>query len=165
VKSETKIDCVTKDLRLPLIFWIVKKFIEEGKMNVKLKTYPGANENGFTLIEALIALAIFSIGILGVAAMQITAINSNAVAHIQTDATGKAVDWMEYLQRLEYTSENTHDDLKKGNHGPVTEGDYRIKWNVSDGPINETRLIQVTVTPKNRARGRAVVMNFIKSRR
>jgi type IV pilus modification protein PilV len=134
-------------------------------MKTTQRTFPVSNEKGFTLIEALIALAIFSIGILGVAAMQITAINSNSVAQIQTDATGKAVDWMEYLQRLEYTSENTHDDLKKGNHGPVTEGAYRIKWNVSDGPINETRLIQVTVTPKNRVRGRPVVMNFIKSRR
>ena len=134
-------------------------------MKTGQKIYPLSNENGFTLVEALIALAIFSVGILGVAAMQMTAINSNAIANVQTDATGKAVDWMERLQRLEYTSENTHDDLKKGDHGPITEGAYRIKWNVSDGPINETRLIQVTVTPKNRMRGRPVVMNFIKSRR
>jgi len=134
-------------------------------MKRKNKNTPIAEEKGFTLIEALIALAIFSIGILGVAAMQMTAINSNAIAHIQTDATGKAVDWMERLQRLEYTSDNTNDDLTKGDHGPITDGAYSIRWNVSDGPINETRLIQVTVTPKNRVRGRPVVMNFIKSRR
>ena len=97
-------------------------------------TFPEKNEKGFTLIEALIALAIFSIGILGVAAMQMTAINSNAIAHIQTDATGMAVDWMERLQRLEYTSDNTHDDLTKGDHGPITDGAYSIRWNVSDGP-------------------------------
>ena len=129
------------------------------------RALPQRNEKGFTLVEALIALAIFSIGILGVASMQIIAINSNAIAHVQTDTTGKAVDWMEYLQRLEYTTENTHADLQYGDHGPVTEGAYKIKWNVSDGPINETKLIQVTVTPKNRMRGRPIVMNFIKSRR
>jgi prepilin-type N-terminal cleavage/methylation domain-containing protein len=123
------------------------------------------DEQGFTLIEALIALAIFSIGILGVAAMQMTAINSNAIAHIQTDATGMAVDWMERLQRLEYTSDNTHGDLTKGDHGPITNGAYRITWKVLDGPMNETRLIEVKVTPKNKVRGRSVVMNFIKSRR
>jgi len=135
------------------------------KMKIQQKSFPRSNEKGFTLIEALIALAIFSIGILGVAAMQLTAINSNAIAHVQTEATGIAVDWMERLERLEYTSENTHDDLKKGSHGPVTDGAYTIRWDVSDGPINETRLIQVTVTPKNRLRGRSVVTNFIKSRR
>ena len=135
------------------------------EMKTKQKTFPGTGEKGFTLIEALIALAIFSIGILGVAAMQVTAINSNAVAHVQTDATGKAVDWMERLHGREYTSENTHADLTNGNHGPVTDGAYRITWNVSDGPINETKLIHVTITPKNRLRGRPVVMNFIKSRR
>jgi len=134
-------------------------------MEIKKNSVLQTNERGFTLIEALIALAIFSIGILGVASMQLVAIKSNSIAHIQTDATGKAVDYMERLQRLEYTSESTHSDLEKGNHGPITEGAYRITWNVSDGPINETRLIEVRVTPRNKVRGRPVVMNFIKSRR
>jgi prepilin-type N-terminal cleavage/methylation domain-containing protein len=122
-------------------------------------------KKGFTLIEAMIALAIFSIGILGVAAMQVIAINGNGIARIQTDATGKTVDWTERLQGREYTSENTHNDLVNGDHGPVTDGVYEITWNVSNGPINETKLIQVRITPKNTVRGRPVVANFIKSRR
>jgi type IV pilus assembly protein PilV len=134
-------------------------------MGTQQKQFPKSNERGFTLIEALVALAIFSIGILGVAAMQIIAINSNTIAHIQTDATGKATDWMEHLHRLEYSSDNTDADLENGNHGPITEGAYTITWNVSDGPINETKYIEVRVTPKNRMRGRLVVTNMIKSRR
>ena len=41
--------------------------------------------HGFTLIEVLIAMAIFSIGILAVGAMQISSTNSNAGARIQTE--------------------------------------------------------------------------------
>jgi prepilin-type N-terminal cleavage/methylation domain-containing protein len=136
-----------------------------GKMKIKKMILLINEKKGFTLIEAMIALAIFSIGILGVAAMQVIAINGNGIARIQTDATGKTVDWTERLQGREYTSENTHNDLVNGDHGPVTDGAYEITWNVSNGPINETKLIQVRITPKNTVRGRPVVANFIKSRR
>ncbi|MCD6527603.1 MAG: prepilin-type N-terminal cleavage/methylation domain-containing protein [Desulfuromonas sp.] len=39
------------------------------------------NENGFTLIEVMIALTIFAIGLLGVAGMQVTALKGNSTAH------------------------------------------------------------------------------------
>jgi prepilin-type N-terminal cleavage/methylation domain-containing protein len=43
------------------------------------------SHHGFTLIEVLIAMAIFSIGILAVGAMQVSSTNSNAGARIQTE--------------------------------------------------------------------------------
>lgn len=129
-------------------------------MKVALKSFQKTDEKGFTLIEALIALAIFSIGILGVATMQITAMNSNTMARLQTEAAALAVDKMEELHRFNYTDA----DLNNGNHGPVTEGAYRVRWNVQNGPVNETKMVQVVVTPKN-AKGRPVVINFIKSER
>ncbi|MBW2364914.1 MAG: prepilin-type N-terminal cleavage/methylation domain-containing protein [Deltaproteobacteria bacterium] len=101
------------------------------------KTFSGANEKGFTLIEALIALAIFSIGILGVATMQITAINSNTIARLQTEAAALATNRMERLHRLDYTDAN----LSNGPHGPETEGAYRVAWSVvNNQPVNWYRL-------------------------
>lgn len=46
-----------------------------------------ASQAGFTLIEGLIALLIFSLGILGLVAMQATAINMSSEAKYRTDAS------------------------------------------------------------------------------
>ena len=66
-----------------------------------------AVRGGFTLIEILIALAIFSIGILAIASLQIKSINLNAAARMQSEATVAAVDCMERLLSLPYE----HPDL------------------------------------------------------
>jgi type IV pilus modification protein PilV len=59
-------------------------------------------QHGFTLLEVMIALAIFAIGILAVSAMQINSINVNAGARMQTEATSVASDAMERLLALPY---------------------------------------------------------------
>ena len=55
------------------------------------------NAQGFSLIEVLIAMAIFAIGILAVTSMQMRSINLNTSARLQTEASTLAVDWMERL--------------------------------------------------------------------
>jgi prepilin-type N-terminal cleavage/methylation domain-containing protein len=60
------------------------------------------NNRGFSLIEVLIGLAIFSIGILAVASMQITATSGNAKARFATEASTLARDQLERLLSLQY---------------------------------------------------------------
>ena len=60
------------------------------------------DNRGFTFIEVLVALAIFSIGILAVASMQIQSVNLNAKARVQTEATTLAVERLERLKMLPY---------------------------------------------------------------
>ena len=57
---------------------------------------------GFTLIEVLIAMVIFSIGILAVAKMQIAAINSNANARKLTEAGVAAQEQIESLMSIPF---------------------------------------------------------------
>ena len=59
-------------------------------------------DTGFTLLELMVAMVIFSIGILAVGAMQITSTNSNASARIQTEEYTWVVDQIERLTALDY---------------------------------------------------------------
>lgn len=60
-------------------------------------------QDGFTLVEALVALMILTVGILSVNAMQIGAINTNVRANRVTQSTSWAMDKVEYLMNLPYS--------------------------------------------------------------
>jgi len=54
-------------------------------------------ESGVTLTEVMIAVMVLTIGLLGVAAMQLKAINDNYRASALTEKTSVAEQWMEWL--------------------------------------------------------------------
>jgi type IV pilus modification protein PilV len=58
------------------------------------------HQQGFTLIEVLIVIAIFSIGILGAMAMQTSAVGTNATTRKSTLAVEYATDTMERLMQI-----------------------------------------------------------------
>ncbi len=61
-----------------------------------------ANEAGFTLMEAMVGVAVFSIGILGMAALQTTTINSNTLAEDVQLSTVTAMDQIEELMATDF---------------------------------------------------------------
>ena len=114
---------------------------------------------GFTLIEVLIAMAIFSLGILAVGAMQINSANSNTGARIHTEEYTWVVDRIERLTALDY------DDaiLAAGNRS-VVQGPYTISWTVvDDSPVVGAKRIAVTATGSHH-RARPITIDFIKAR-
>jgi type IV pilus assembly protein PilV len=93
---------------------------------------------GYTLIEILMAIAIFSIGILAVFSMQISAINGDATARMRTEATILASQLAEEEMSLNY------DNLVP--EGPTKVGVYTWKIDVqNDAPMKSTKTINVTV--------------------
>ena len=117
------------------------------------------NDEGYTLIEMLIAIAILSVGLLAVATMQISSIRVNDTARRMTRRATIAQDRLEYIMSLKYT----HADLTSGAHpDPSPPSGYTISWNVSMGgalpPL--TKLIRVNVTE----RGKTTTMSNIKPR-
>ena len=115
--------------------------------------------NGFTLVEVLIALAIFAIGILAIAITQVRSINLNTSARIQSEATTAAVDCMERLLSLPYE----HPDLDESRGVRQYQvGAYTVSWQVTDeAPISWCKTISVWVTANN-PNAKDVRLNFIR---
>jgi len=123
------------------------------------------SQNGFTIIEVLIAMAVFSIGILGVAAMQTASVKGNASAQGVTSIAVYATDRLEKLMVLPYNNDaisNGDHSIAAGNLTLTTDGidnDFdgfideggetgplTISWTVTDDqPILNTKTVVVTV--------------------
>ena len=103
------------------------------------------NDEGYTLIEILIAIAILAVGLLAIATMQVSSIRVNDTARKMTRRATMAQDRLEYLMSLGYTQAV----LSPGSHtdGSAPSG-YSISWTVSTGgtlpPL--TKLIRVRVS-------------------
>ncbi len=114
---------------------------------------------GFTLLEVMIAIAIFSVGILAVGALQINSANTNTGARIHTEESTWVVDQIERLTALDYDNA----DLSAGVH-EVVQGPYTIQWTVTDdSPVAGAKRIAVTATGAHQ-RARTVTIEFIKAR-
>ena len=117
-------------------------------------------DQGFTLIEVLIAISIFAVGLLAVGTMQLSAINVNSTAGQITTRMTWAQDKIEELMALPYSDPwleaagnplvgndsagHTHQLL------PTTDG-YTISWTVADDtPVPNTKLITVSVTGRGK---------------
>ena len=122
-------------------------------------------EAGFTLIEVLIAITIFAVGLLAVAAMQNSAILMNSNAGKLTNLSTWGMDKIEELSALSYndpwleTAGNPPGNDSAGNTHEEVSGDYTISWTVIDNnPLTSTKNITVTVT----GRGKTAVISFLK---
>lgn len=125
-----------------------------------MKNLIKGNENGFTMIEALIGMAVFAIGILALAGLQVSYIDGNASARMQTEATATASLMLEQLRSVPYD----HTNLDPGNHSAPSGalGPYNVSWQVSnDTPVNNTKTVNVVVTPLNQRNGRSVNLTTI----
>jgi len=135
------------------------------------------NQQGFTLIEILIAITIFSIGILAVATMQVSAIKGNSFANGLTEAVTLAQDKMEELMSLDYGDNDLLDDIAPNgvaglaetanadgsNPGQGTNARYNVFWNIADNtPFTHTKTISVITTWTEEGRERRVTLNWVK---
>ena len=127
-----------------------------------MRTTAKNNQEGFTLIEVLIAMAIFAVGILALGGLQVTYIGGNASAQMQTEATALGAQVIEQLKSLPFDAAEL--DSAANPHQPPAggSGPYDVQWTVADNtPVNNAKTIDVTVTPINRFNGRRVNISTI----
>lgn len=106
-------------------------------------------DEGFTLIEVLIAISIFAVGLLAIAAMQTSAIRVNSSAAQLTELNTWGIDKLEQLMALPYTDPQLQ---AAGSPFQETTSDgYNVTWNViNDSPVPNSTLIRITVTGKGK---------------
>jgi len=113
-------------------------------------------ENGFTLIEVLIALTIFAVGLLAVAALQTSAIKMNSTSNKLTNLSTLAMDQIEKLSALPY-ADPAFDPA--GNPYQNIMTNYTVSYSVTpNSPVPNIMTIQVTVT----GRGKTENITFLK---
>jgi type IV pilus modification protein PilV len=120
---------------------------------------PDHNEDGFTIIEVLIAMVILSIGILGLTKMQIAAIKANGSAMKFTNAAIIAQNQIEVLMITSF-------DAVTDSSITTTDG-YNVEWKIisvidfdGDGN-NEIKNINVVV--KDPGGKKRADISFLKS--
>ncbi len=134
---------------------------------------------GFTLVEVMIGITIFAIGILAVATLQLTSMKSNTKANRLTQASVLAQGKMEELMALDFDHADLRDrdlDGKGGqglddfgaaaDFGPnPDQGRFRVYWNVAENhPEVEgvrTKTIRVLVRWQEQNRWKRTSLSYI----
>jgi type IV pilus assembly protein PilV len=137
-------------------------------------------QQGFTLIEVLVAIIILGIGILALTTMQVTAIKGNVQASHLTVASDWSADQLEQIFAWKYD----HDELEEGavglagldytdetgklaDGGPIVSPDglYTIYWNSADDIVMpDTKSIRVIIVRTDQGISKTVTMNCLKAK-
>jgi len=98
---------------------------------------------GFTLIEVATGLIILAIGVLGIAAMQVTSTRGNYFSSQVIQATIFGQDKLEYLKNLSYRDPNLSGGVH--NEGILPGTVFSREYNIAEDSGNSMKMITVTV--------------------
>lgn len=142
-------------------------------MKTMLHAKTDQSDNGFTLIEVLISLAILSIGILAVASMQVSASLQSRNSLEITEACAIASYQMEALMRMPYDSSDlnaTNPHVLSVSSIPpekfsIPPDQYSVQWTVTLIELNSastTKAKSIDLTVTRNASARTVQYVFVK---
>ena len=149
-------------------------------------------QEGYSLVEVLIAITVLAFGLMAVATMQVTAIKTNATASGISQGLTLGQTKVEELMNLSYDHSDLNDDGGGTNNGTGQDLDddgvdddgdnfglddttgadgseangsrYTIYWNIAvDEPVTNSKTIRVIVTWTERGRDKRIALDFIKT--
>jgi prepilin-type N-terminal cleavage/methylation domain-containing protein len=152
---------------------------------------PKLKQEGYTLVEILIAIAILAFGLLAVATMQVRAIKTNATASGISQGLTLGQAKVEELMNLAYshtalsdtdgdgTNQDADDDGvdddgdnfglshtagEADSNTPENNDGYTIHWNIAVGePVTSSKTIRVIVTWTEKGRNKRIKLDFVKT--
>ena len=146
----------------------------------RTKTMNGSmrRQQGFTIIEVLIAITLLAVGILAAGSMQISALGGNNLAIRVTEASILAGDRMEALMAQAYgdIEDNNNNGIGGLNctdglppnctaDGSEARDGFNIYWNVVDNfPLPDAKTIRVIVVRSDKGVLKTMSVDFIKMR-
>ena len=118
-------------------------------------------EQGFSLVEVLITLFVFAVGVLAVALLLDMSIQKNGSARLMSEATEIAQYQMEKLMGASYRDSEL--DASSSPFGPNTIGKHSVSWAVQeDLPMSGMKTISLTVAWNNRGAAKSFTVDSIK---
>jgi hypothetical protein len=124
----------------------------------------GRDNNGYLILEILLAVAIFSVGFLAVGTLIISATRNNTTGNVITQATMLASERLELLKDTTdiTTLVSGPDPSNPIDYQGRPGGIYTRSWTISPLPADNTaRRIQVRVSWNREGQNRAVVLTTI----
>jgi type IV pilus assembly protein PilV len=121
---------------------------------------PISIEEGFTLIEIMIALVVMSIGLTALAAVQISAIQGNAFSKRMTTAVSIADEKMEQIKS------NLYAEIVSESSSQITQSNLNFTRQVTvtnNSPLTNTKTINVTVSWSEGSKSHSVPITTIVS--
>jgi type IV pilus assembly protein PilV len=135
-------------------------------------------EAGYTLLEVLIAISIFMIGILAIATMQTSALKGNSTSVGFTQALNQGQAWVEQIMAEPYDPTNPSDMLDPADNGTAAHqrtydsgrNQYTIEWETTavdlPGGTNPDALdVELTVQWADLYGQHSVNIQFLKTTR
>jgi prepilin-type N-terminal cleavage/methylation domain-containing protein len=114
-------------------------------MEVYVSTKISNNKRGFSLLEVLMAITVFTFLVVGVLTMTTMGIKTNAYAQHHTKAVQLAESGLELLRRVDYNTELNGFNGVVNEYGTIPQyPDFRRSFQVTYAPDIST--LQVTIT-------------------
>jgi len=113
------------------------------------------NENGFTLVEVIVAMLVCVVGLIGMAQMLAVTLRMQQLGRNSTSAVRMAQEKIDELSSMSFTAGpqvqcggSLATNTANYNDVPLVNGQsqpYRRRWLIQAGPDNDPQLRQVTV--------------------
>jgi len=131
-----------------------------------------ARKNGFTLIELVMAILVFSFGILGIAKLQMMAVQGNAFSMQLTEGICVAQNTIERLMDLSQTSTSLGGEADLSAQPYQHAGPEQVQrnmvfdtqWLVSQVGTTGLRQVDVQVSWVDKDTPHAITLSFIKGK-